>query len=225
MSSNAIKVLFDQNRQWATSVEAVRPGFFSRLIKRQNPEYLWIGCSDSRVPANEIVGLESGELFVHRNIANVVVPSDLNCLSVIQFALESLKVKHIMVVGHYACSGVHVALNGLRVGLADNWLRHVKDVRDRHLGLLERVEDDQLRHNALCELNALEQAVHVCNCTVVQDAWARGQEVTVHGLVYALHNGLMQDLGFAVSNPQQISELYEHAVHQLYQRFNKALDA
>lgn len=216
-----IDILFEQNRQWATSIDAVRPGFFSRLLKQQNPQYLWIGCSDSRVPANEVVGLESGELFVHRNIANVVVHSDLNCLSVIQFALEQLKVKHIMVVGHYSCSGVRAVFQGRRIGLSDNWLRHVQEVKDRHQALLMQIEDEELRFNALCELNVLEQASHVCQSTVVLDAWLREQDVMVHGLVYALHNGLMQDLQFAVSDPQQIHSTHEQALAQLHQRYLK----
>lgn len=216
---NGIEKLFEQNREWAISEEAIRPGFFSRLLKQQNPQYLWIGCSDSRVPANTVVGLEPGELFVHRNVANVVVHSDLNCLSVIQFALEQLKVQHIMVVGHYQCSGVGVALHGTRVGLADNWLRHVQDVRDRHARFLEKISDEQARHNSLCELNALEQAVHVCESTVVLDAWARQQPVTVHGVVYALHNGLMQDMQFAVKGVQELSSSYQRAVQLLYQRY------
>jgi carbonic anhydrase len=221
-SSDNIDTLFELNRQWATSVEEVRPGFFSRLLTQQNPQYLWIGCSDSRVPANEIVGLESGELFVHRNIANVVVHSDLNCLSVMQFALEQLHVKHIMVVGHYRCSGVHAALHGIRIGVSDNWLRHVQDVRDRPWDLLKMIEDPVQQHNALCELNVLEQAVHVCESTVVQDAWTREQALTVHGWVYALHNGLIQDLRFAVSNPQQMQSSYDDVLALLRKRYVKA---
>lgn len=219
MNSRNIDLLLEQNRDWAFSVENARPGFFTRLLQQQNPKYLWIGCSDSRVPANEIVGLNSGELFVHRNIANVVVHSDLNCLSVMQFALEQLRVKHIMVVGHNRCSGVRAALHGIRIGLADNWLRHVRDVCDKHRAFLDTIIDEEKQHNALCELNVLEQAVNVCQATVVQDAWMREQELTIHGWVYALHNGLIQDLRFAVSGPQHISDVYEKALASLHRRY------
>ncbi|MDE2000688.1 MAG: carbonate dehydratase [Burkholderiales bacterium] len=183
-----LESLFDNNRAWAKDIESRSPGFFSRLQQQQSPQYLWIGCSDSRVPANEIVGLLPGELFVHRNVANVVVHSDLNCLSVMEFAIDSLKVKHIIVVGHYGCSGVAAAMRNLRIGIADNWLRHVQDVRNQHQDWLYLLPDGPDRLDALCELNVLEQSLNVCQTTVVQDAWARGQEVVVHGWVYGLHH-------------------------------------
>jgi carbonic anhydrase len=212
--------LFDQNRAWARDIEQRTPGFFSRLQQQQSPEYLWIGCADSRVPANEICGLLPGELFVHRNVANVVVHSDLNCLSVMEFAIDSLKVKHIIVVGHYGCSGVKAAMENLRIGIADNWLRHVQDVRNQHKEWLYGLpEDGPTRHNALCELNVLEQSLNVCQTTVVQDAWERGQTVTVHGWVYGLHNGLINDLRMSVAKPEALAEAYAQALDQLKRRY------
>uniref|UniRef100_UPI0035A14FFB carbonate dehydratase n=1 Tax=Delftia acidovorans TaxID=80866 RepID=UPI0035A14FFB len=180
MSTTSIEELFVHNREWAQQMERDRPGFFTGLLSQQKPRYMWIGCSDSRVPANQITGLEPGEVFVHRNVANVVVPSDLNCLSTIQYAVDQLKVEHLMVVGHYGCGGVLAALEDVRVGLADNWIRHVKDVRDKHQALLASLSR-QWRHDALCELNAFEQVINVAQSTVMQDAWARGQKVTLHG--------------------------------------------
>src|SRR3954466_6470072 len=176
----SLQDLFTHNRAWAAQMERDRPGFFSGLIKQQTPKYMWIGCSDSRVPANQITGLEPGEVFVHRNVANVVVHSDLNALSAIQFAVEMLKVEHIMVVGHYGCGGVQAALHGTRIGLADNWIRHIQDVRDRHRTLLENTAPDK-RLDALVELNVIEQVVNVCVSTVMVDAWAKGHKVSVHG--------------------------------------------
>ncbi len=211
--------LFDNNRRWAEQTEASRPGFFTRLQQQQSPQYLWIGCADSRVPANEIVGLLPGELFVHRNVANVVVHSDLNCLSVIEFAIDLLKVSHVIVVGHYGCSGVRAAMLGTRVGIADNWLRHVQDVRNRHQSWLDRLPDDERRHQALCELNVLEQALNVCQTTVVQDAWSRGQEIVVHGWVYGLHDGLLQDIRMTVASPQSVAAAYEAALRELKARY------
>lgn len=211
--------LFANNRRWAKQTEADRPGFFSRLQQQQSPQYLWIGCADSRVPANEIVGLLPGELFVHRNVANVVVHSDLNCLSVIEFAIDLLKVSHVIVVGHYGCSGVRAAMLGTRVGIADNWLRHVQDVRNRHQAWLDSLADESRRHEALCELNVLEQALHVCQTTVVQDAWTRGQEVIVHGWVYGLHDGLLQDIRMTAASPQAVSEAYNTALRELKSRY------
>jgi carbonic anhydrase len=211
--------LFDSNRAWARDVEARTPGFFSRLQQQQAPEYMWIGCSDSRVPANEICGLLPGELFVHRNVANVVVHSDLNCLSVMQFAIDSLKVKHIMVVGHYGCSGVKAAMEDLRIGLADNWLRHVQDVRNDHREWLYSLPEGQLRLDALCELNVLEQSLNVCQTTVVKDAWARGQEVVVHGWVYGVHNGLAKDLRMSVATAEDLARVYADALEDLHQRY------
>ena len=214
-----IKELFDKNRAWAHDIEQRTPGFFTRLQQQQSPAYLWIGCSDSRVPANEIVGLLPGELFVHRNVANVVVHSDLNCLSVMQFAIDSLKVKHIIVVGHYGCSGVQAAMTNQRVGIADNWLRHVQDVHHQHREWMEQLPAEGMaRLNALCELNVLEQCRNVCHTTVVQDAWARGQEVRVHGWVYGLHNGLIKDLRMSVTNPDDVAQAYQIALTELQQR-------
>jgi carbonic anhydrase len=203
--------LFSRNREWALEMERKRPGFFTGLANQQRPQYMWIGCSDSRVPANEIIGLAPGEIFVHRNIANVVVHSDLNALSTIQFAVERLKVKHIMVVGHYGCSGVQAALEGARIGLADNWLRHIQDVRDRHRGLIEAVPE-HARANALCELNAIEQVVNVAQSTVLQDAWIRGQDITLHGWVYGVHDGLLQDLHMKITGSDVLEPLYLGAV-------------
>jgi carbonic anhydrase len=218
-TSTELQELFDSNRQWAAEVEGRDPGFFSRLIKQQTPQYLWIGCADSRVPANELVGLLPGELFVHRNVANVVVHSDLNCLSVLQFAIDMLRVKHIIVVGHSGCSGVKAALNNLRVGLADNWLRHVQDVRNQHAAFLETVAPAR-RVDALAELNVLEQSRNVCQMTVVQDAWQRGQEVVVHGWVYGLHNGLLEDLRITVSGQDQIAAAYERSLAAVKRRYD-----
>jgi carbonic anhydrase len=203
--------LFARNRAWATEMEARRPGFFTGLANQQRPQYMWIGCSDSRVPANEIIGLAPGEIFVHRNVANVVVHSDLNALSTIQFAVERLKVKHVMVVGHYGCSGVQAALEGARIGLADNWLRHIQDVRDRHRHLLELLPDHG-RAAALCELNVIEQVVNVAQSTVLQDAWGAGQDVTLHGWVYGVHDGLVQDLHMTVTGNAELDTLYSEAI-------------
>jgi carbonic anhydrase len=206
-----LKDLFSSNRAWAAEMETRRPGFFTNLKAQQRPQYMWIGCSDSRVPANEIIGLAPGEIFVHRNVANVVVHSDLNALSTIQFAVERLKVKHVMVVGHYGCSGVQAALEGARIGLADNWLRHVQDVRDRHKHLLDLIPEHG-RADALCELNAIEQVVNVAQSTVLQDAWARDQDVTLHGWVYGLHDGLLQDLHMTVRGNADLELLYSEAI-------------
>ncbi|WP_297459607.1 carbonate dehydratase [Ferrovum sp.] len=207
VSPHPLQHLFDNNRLWVDSMLAADPDFFKALATQQAPEYLWIGCSDSRVPANQITGLAPGEVFVHRNVANVVVHSDFNSLSVLQFAVDRLKVRHIMVVGHYGCSGVHAALTGMRVGLADNWLRHVRDVHEKHWALIEQCPAD-LRHDRLCELNAMEQALTVCQTTVVLDAWERQQPVTVHAWVYGVNNGQLHDLGFAVSSPQDLRTRY-----------------
>ena len=186
--------LFESNRGWAAARIASDPEFFQRLQHQQSPHYLWIGCADSRVPANEIVGLLPGELFVHRNIANVVVHTDLNCLTVLQYAVDVLKVKHVIVCGHYGCGGVRAALNRQRVGLADNWLRHVQDVEARHRDELGKIADPEARCDRLCEMNVIEQVENVCQTTIVEDAWARGQELTVHGWVYGLADGLLRDL-------------------------------
>ncbi len=196
--------IFTANRAWAKRVRAEDPGFFDKLAHLQAPEYLWIGCSDSRVPANEITGLLPGEVFVHRNIANVVVHTDLNCLSVIQFAIDVLKVRHIMVVGHYGCGGVRAALENVRLGLADNWLRHIQDVRDKYQGFLEGVVDADERWARLCELNVVEQAINVARTTLVRDTWARNQALTVHGWIYGLTDGLLRDTGFVASAGEDV---------------------
>jgi len=211
-NSQALEQLFANNRTWAESKVAEDANFFKRLVSQQAPEYLWIGCSDSRVPANEIVNLLPGELFVHRNVANVVVHTDLNCLSVIQFAIDLLKVKHILVVGHYGCSGVHAALTDRRVGLADNWLRHVKDVHQKHERYLGDAIPTPKRQDRLCELNVIEQVVNVCETTIVQDAWARGQGLTVHGWAYRLETGLVNDLGMSSSSIEEMTERYTKSI-------------
>ena len=206
-----LRHLLRHNRQWAAQMEAERPGFFTNLSHQQNPRYMWIGCSDSRVPANQITGLEPGEVFVHRNVANVVVPTDLNCLSTIQYAVDQLHVEHVLGVGHYGCGGVLAALNNVRVGLADNWLRHIKDVADRHRSLLDSVEPER-RANMLVELNVIEQVVNVARSTVVQDAWARGQKLALHGWVYGLSDGLLKDLRVSIDDPLRIEQVREEAV-------------
>jgi len=198
--------LFESNRKWAAAITAREPEFFKTLAAQQSPDYFWIGCSDSRVPANELLGLLPGELFVHRNIANVVAHSDLNCLSVLQFAVDVLKVKHVFVVGHYGCSGVHAALTKRRVGLADNWLRHVQDVHQKHERYLGEALPEQLRHDRLCELNSMEQVGNICQTTIVQDAWERGQDLTIHSWVYGLQDGLLRDLGVTVSGPDDLAK-------------------
>jgi carbonic anhydrase len=203
--------LLEKNKRWAAATERRAPGFFTRLQAQQAPKYLWIGCADSRVPANELVDLAPGELFVHRNIANVVVHSDLNCLSVVQFATDVLQVLHIIVVGHSNCNGVAAALKNERVGLSDNWIRHVQDVRNRHQSWLESLPFAK-RTDALCELNVVEQALHVCQSTVVHDAWRRGQDLTVHGWVYGLHNGRLDDLAMTVSRGDDPLASYEQAL-------------
>ena len=211
--------LFDKNRAWARDIERRTPGFFSRLQQQQSPEYLWIGCSDSRVPANEICGLLPGELFVHRNVANVVVHSDLNCLSVMEYAIDMLKVKHIMVVGHYGCGGVRAAMDDLKIGIVDNWIRHVKDVRNQHLDWRMALPEGQRRYDALCELNVLQQSFNVCQTTMVNEAWARGQQVVVHGWVYGLHNGLINDLSMTVSSPEDVAPVFAEALARLRERY------
>jgi carbonic anhydrase len=223
MSTNDhIDGLLDNNQRWATETEERSPGFFSRLLKQQTPQYLWIGCADSRVPANELVGLLPGELFVHRNVANVVVHSDLNCLSVMQFAVDQLKVQHIIIVGHSNGGGVRAALQDLRVGLVDNWLRHVQDVRNHHQDWLDQLPEEQ-RVNALCELNVLEQARNACQTTVVQDAWSRGQSVAVYGWVYGLHNGLLKDLSVTAAGPDDVGPAYRRALGALQRRYEAAM--
>ena len=202
--------LFENNIAWAARMEKTRPGFFSQLAKQQSPKYLWIGCSDSRVPANEIVGLDPGEIFVHRNVANVVVQSDLNALSVIQFAVEHLRVEHIMVVGHYGCGGVIAAARGLRIGLADNWLRHVQDVHLRHRKRLNHLSQIEMER-VLCEMNVIEQVGNVALSNVLQDAWARDQKIVVHGLIYGLEDGLVKDLNVSMTGPSEVVDVFRRA--------------
>lgn len=217
MSSTPLTSLLQNNQRWAEKQRAEDPDYFKRLAGQQNPEYFWIGCSDSRVPANQITGLEPGEVFVHRNVANVVVPSDLNCLSVMQFAIDVLKVKHILVVGHYNCGGVRAALEDQRHGLVDNWLRHVKDVRDKHAALIETTDPAQ-RIDRLCELNVIEQVANVCQTTIIADAWQRGQDLTVHGWVYGLGDGLVRELGLSASSQEEARSAY----HDTLQRVRNA---
>ncbi len=203
--------LIQNNRLWSEAIRAREPEFFKTLATQQSPEYLWIGCSDSRVPANQITGLLPGEIFVHRNIANVVVHTDLNCLSVMQFAVDILKVKHVVVVGHYGCAGVKAALLNRRFGLIDNWLRHIQDVRQKHAVAIEAVAEAE-RADRLCELNVIEQVVNVSQTTVLQDAWDRGQDVTVHGWVYSLEDGLIRDLKVSISAPGDLAPAYQQAI-------------
>ncbi|MGH8106868.1 MAG: carbonate dehydratase [Arenimonas sp.] len=207
--------LLKQNKEWAEKVRREDPDFFKRLSKMQAPKYLWIGCSDSRVPANQITGMQPGEVFVHRNIANVVVHTDLNCLSTIQFAVDLLKVEHIIVCGHYGCSGVHAALSNTRVGLADNWLRHIADVANKHSAFIQSQEFDSMRHARLCEVNVIEQVVNVCQTTVVEDAWARGQKLAVHGWVYSLLDGRITDLSMSIHDKDQLAVEYPKALKKL----------
>ena len=204
--------LLANNRAWAAEMTRRDPDFFQRLSRQQAPEHLWIGCSDSRVPANEIVGLLPGEMFVHRNVANVVVHTDLNCLSVIQFAVDVLKVRHIIVCGHYGCGGVRAALRNDRLGLIDNWLRHVQDVRGKHRAQIDALPDEARQHDRLCELNVIEQVVNVSQTTVVQEAWGRGQSLSVHGWIYGLGDGLVRDLGIGVASTAELPAHYETAV-------------
>ena len=208
---SSIDDLFVHNRAWAAQMERERPGFFTGLLAQQKPKYMWIGCSDSRVPANQITGLEPGEIFVHRNVANVVVPTDLNCLSTIQYAVDQLHIEHLMVVGHYGCGGVLAALEGTRVGLADNWIRHVQDVRDRHRDLIAATAPEW-RHDVLCELNAIEQVVNIAQTTVMLDAWGRGQKVTLHGWCYGLKDGLINNLHMYVDSTEGLDSLYKAAI-------------
>lgn len=210
--SRGLTELFQNNRRWAADRIARDPRFFARLSEQQSPQYLWIGCSDSRVPANEIVGLLPGELFVHRNVANVVAHSDLNCLSVVQFAVDVLRVRHVIVCGHYGCAGVRAAYEGQSLGLIDNWLRHVQDVRNKHGHALSAITSEGNGVDRLCELNVLEQAANVCRTTIVQDAWARGQDLTVHALIYRLADGLLRDLGLNASAAAEAEAHYASAV-------------
>ena len=203
--------LFARNRQWASEMVRHDPEFFDRLSSQQAPQYLWIGCSDSRVPANQIVGLLPGEMFVHRNVANLVVHTDLNCLSVLQFAVDVLQVGHVIVCGHYGCGGVVAALRDEKLGLIDNWLRHVQDVRHKHRPRLDALETEEQRQARLCELNVIEQVAHTCQTTVVRDAWARGQSLAVHGWIYGVGDGLLRDLGMCVTRGDELSVCYAAA--------------
>ncbi|MFN7955627.1 MAG: carbonate dehydratase [bacterium] len=204
--------LLTNNRRWAAEMRAADPKYFERLVAQQKPQYLWIGCSDSRVPANVIVGLPPGELFVHRNVANVVVHTDFNCLSVLEFAIDVLGVRDIMVCGHYGCGGVRAALGSAQLGLCDNWLRHIRDVHQKHEALLRGIEAPDARLDRLCELNVIEQVANVCHTTLVQSAWRRGQELSVHGWIYGIQDGVLRDLGTTMSGPDDISSVYHVAV-------------
>jgi carbonic anhydrase len=207
--------LLENNRLWSEKVHKEDPEFFEKLSKIQNPEYLWIGCSDSRVPANQITGLLPGEVFVHRNVANVIVHTDLNCLSVIQYAVDVLKVRHIIVCGHYRCGGVHAALNDQRFGLIDNWLRHIQDVRDRYASFFKNGGSPELKWDRLCELNVIAQVLNVAQTSILQDAWKRGQEVTIHGWIYSLRDGLLHDLGIAIRQQDEIHRKLDAALEKL----------
>ena len=207
--------LFANNREWARRTTARDPDFFRSLSSQQSPKYLWIGCADSRVPANEIVGLKPGELFVHRNVANVVVHTDLNCLSVLQYAVDVLKVEHVIVCGHYGCGGVRGAYLRSSLGLIDNWLRHVQDVQDRHHALVESASSEEARIARLCELNVIEQVIHVCRTTIVEDAWRRGQPLAVHGWIYDLGDGLLRDLYCTVSGASEVAGAHDGALRRV----------
>ncbi|MFL1466212.1 carbonate dehydratase [Marinobacter sp. DUT-3] len=210
--------LLKNNESWADGIKARDPEFFNRLANQQAPEYLWIGCADSRVPANQIVDLLPGELFVHRNVANVVVHTDFNCLSVLQFAIDVLKVKHVLVVGHYGCGGVRAALLNEGFGLISNWLRHVQDVRDKYIPVLDEISSEQDRVDRLCELNVVEQVGHVCQNSIVQEAWRRGQPLTVHGFVYDVADGLLRDMGLSISGEQELEGVQQNSVDELILR-------
>ena len=210
-----LRHLFENNQRWSEQIRRQDPDFFVNLSRQQSPQYLWIGCSDSRVPANQIVGVLPGELFVHRNIANLVVHTDLNCLAVMQFAVDILKVRHIIVCGHYGCSGVGAALRQDRIGLSDNWLRHIQDVREKHEKIIRGVSASTDAQNRLCELNVIEQAANVCQTTIVRDAWERGQELSVHGWIYGLKDGLLRDLSMTVSGPSETQPMYKAAIEEL----------
>ncbi len=212
---DSLPELFASNRAWAAKITARDPAFFDRLSRQQNPRYLWIGCSDSRVPANEIVGMQPGEMFVHRNVANVVVHTDLNCLAVVQYAIDVLRVEHIIVCGHYGCGGVQAATETRPLGLIDNWLRHVQDVAEHHHQMLAECRGDTVRVDRLCALNVLEQAANVCRTTVVQDAWRRGQRVTVHGWIYRLQDGLLRNLGFSALSVAEAAASYTAALKRI----------
>jgi carbonic anhydrase len=214
---NDLSHLFENNRGWSRRMHEQEPDFFSKLARQQWPEYLWIGCSDSRVPANQIVGLLPGELFVHRNVANLVVHTDLNCLTVMQFAVDILKVRHIIVCGHYGCSGVQAALRNDRIGLSDNWLRHIQDVRQKHEKPLASAGGDSRASDRLCELNVIEQVANVCETTIARDAWERGQDLAVHGWIYGIQDGLLRDLAITITGQREMRAVYESALAALSQ--------
>ncbi|MBS1790560.1 MAG: carbonate dehydratase [Acidobacteria bacterium] len=214
-----LKNLFENNRAWAQEMKSRQADFFERLSQQQSPEYLWIGCSDSRLPPNEILGLMPGDLFVHRNVANVVVHTDFNCLSVMEYAIEALKIKHVIVCGHYGCGGVQAALRNLELGLIDNWLRHVRDVHDKHETALTRIADESKRWDKLCELNIVEQVHNVCNTTIVQRAWKTGQQLSIHGWIYSLHDGLLRDLNICTTNAEESEPIYSAAIEAIYGDF------
>lgn len=213
-----LDTLLEKNRAWAAGIKEQNPDFFKKLSSQQAPEYLWIGCADSRVPANQIVDLMPGELFVHRNVANVVVHTDFNCLSVLQFAVDVLKVKHVLVVGHYGCGGVKAALHNEGFGLIANWLRHVQDVRDKYQDVLDGIDGEQDRVDRLCELNVVEQVAHVCQNNIVQEAWRRGQALTVHGFVYDLRDGLLRDMGLHIGSDDEKDAIKQTSVDELVLR-------
>jgi carbonic anhydrase len=211
-----LEELLEKNRIWAEGIKTNDPEFFQALAEQQNPRYLWIGCSDSRVPATQLVGLQPGEMFVHRNVANLVVHTDFNCLSVMQFAVDVLGVSHIIVCGHYGCGGVQAAMQNLKLGLIDNWLRHVQDVMHNHEASLANIGDDKKRLNRLCELNVIEQVLNVSRTTVMQNAWGRGQELAVHGWIYDIGDGLLRDLEICITNQQELTAAYEKAISSSY---------
>lgn len=215
-----MKELFERNQEWAGQITKEDPGFFEQLSKQQAPEYLWIGCADSRVPANEIVGMLPGELFVHRNVANVVVHSDLNCLSVLQYAVDVLKVKHIIVCGHYGCGGVRAALEDSSFGLIDNWLQHVQDVKFKHIAHVDKVSDPSVRADMMCELNVIEQVLNVAKTSILREAWQRGQQISVHGWVYGLKDGLIQGLDMKVEDFAGIRVAYDTALSKLEKKYS-----
>ncbi len=210
-----LKQLLDKNRVWAETIKANDPEFFPELAKQQSPRFLWIGCADSRVPATQLVGMVPGEMFVHRNVANVVDHTDFNCLSVMQYAVDVLKVGHIIVCGHHSCGGVKAAMDNLQLGLIDNWLRHVQDVLHEHEELLMQVTDEDKRFDRLCELNVIEQVLNVGRTTIVQNAWQRGQELVIHGWIYGLEDGLLRDLGVSIDNPQNMTAVYRDAINSI----------
>jgi carbonic anhydrase len=213
--------LFEQNRKWASDIKAADPLFFEKLAAQQSPEYLWIGCSDSRVPANELLGMLPGDVFVHRNVANLVLHTDFNCLSVIEYAVNVLKVKHIIVTGHYNCGGIAAAMGNTELGLIDNWLRNIKDIYSKHQSQLESVRTQKERQDLLCELNVLEQVANVCHTSTIQNAWQRGQQVAVHGWIYDVKDGLLRDLDITVSSLEQIPELYRSSTKKAAESYNR----